>query len=98
MKRLLKFKVKAGRNSKTTPQIIKLSHQKGSRVKNLYLRYKVIGFKDYSLIDLAEMSLSQWRRRDYPIPDGYKRTWGKILVKITDQSESLREKYFTPRY
>lgn len=98
MKRLLKFNVKVGRNRKTTRQIINLSHQKSSRVKNLCLKYKEIGFTDFSLIELAEMSLAQWRRREYPIPKGYRLNLVKILVKITDQSESLREKYFTHRY
>ncbi len=81
MKRL-QFKVKTGRNAKTIRQIITLSSQKGSRVKNLHLKYKEIGFTDYSLIELAEMSLSQWRRREFPIPDGYRRNWVKILVKL----------------
>ena len=94
---VLKFKVKQGRSPKTDRPIITLSHQKSSRVKNLYLKYKEIGFTEYTLLELAEMSLAQWKRRDYPIPDGYRRSWNKILVKNDDQIESLRHKYFTPR-
>lgn len=94
----LKFKVKSGRNPDGIRQIINLSKQKGRRTKDLMNRYKEIGFIDYSLIDLAEMSLTQWRRRDYAVPEGYALCRRKILRKITDQSESLRKKYFTPRY
>lgn len=94
----LKFKVKSGRNPDGQRQIIKLSVTKGMRVRNLMYKYKDIGFTNYSLIDLGEMSLQQWKRRDYPIPEGYVISWTKILRKITDQNESLREKYLTPRY
>ncbi len=91
----IKFKVKQGRSPLGERQIISLSIQKFTRVWNLMSKYKEIGFTDYSLLDLAELSLTQWKRRDYPIPEGYRRDWTKILVKNTDQIESLREKYFT---
>lgn len=78
---VIKFNVKKGRNPIGNRQIITLSSQKAPRVINLYHRYKEIGFTDYNLIDLAEMSISQWRKRDYPIPEGYRRNWTKILVK-----------------
>lgn len=104
----IKFKVKLGRNPNGQRQILTLSSQKGSRVKNLMYKYKEIGFIEYSLIDLAEMSLMQWKRREYPIPEGYVVSYNKILRKITiqekymrkitDQSESNRKKYLTPRY
>ncbi len=80
---VIKFNVKKGRLPNGNRPIITLSSQKANRLIGLYRRYKEIGFTDYTLIDLAELSLQQWRRRDYPIPEGYKRSWGKILPKIT---------------
>lgn len=104
----IKFKVKLGRNPDGLRQVIVLSSQKRSRVKNLMFKYKEIGFTEYNLIDMAEMSLMQWKRREYPIPEGYVVSYNKILRKITDQekymrkitdqSESIRKKYLTPRY
>jgi len=66
--------------------VIKLSKQKFSRVKNLYLKYNEVGFTKFSLIDMALMSAKQWKNRDYQIPKGYLRSWNKILVKknVTD--------------
>ncbi len=63
--------------------VIKLSKQKFSRVKNLYFKYLEIGFRNFSLIDIALLSTKQWKRRDYPIPKGYMPSWNKILVKKT---------------
>jgi len=80
---VIRFKVKKGRLSKDNRAVITLSHQKAGRVINLNRRYREIGFTDYSLVDLAEMSLAQWRRREFPIPEGYRRNWVKILVKLT---------------
>ncbi len=79
---VIRFKVKKGRLSKDNRAIITLSLQKAGRVINLYRKYKEIGFTDFSLVDLAEMSMSQWRRREFPIPKGYRLNWVKILVKL----------------
>jgi len=66
--------------------IIKLSKQKFTRIRNLFFKYKEIGFTDFSLIELAEMSTKQWKNRDYKVPKGYKLSWNKILKKIDDQN------------
>jgi hypothetical protein len=63
--------------------IIKLSKQKFSRVKNLYFKYREVGFSNFSLIDMALLSTKQWKNRDYPIPKGYMPSHNKILVKKT---------------
>ena len=62
--------------------IIKLSEPKCAKVKNLLNKYNEVGFTDFDLAELALMSLREWRNRDYPIPDGYKRHRSKIMVKI----------------
>lgn len=79
---VIKFKVKKGRLPIGNRAIIQLSHQKAGRVINLVRKYKEIGFTDYNMVDLAEMSQSQWRRREFPIPEGYRLNWVKILVKL----------------
>ncbi len=79
---VIKFSVKKGRLPKNNRPIIHLSIQKAGRVINLVRKYKEIGFTDYNMIDLAEMSQSQWRRREFPIPKGYRLNWVKILVKL----------------
>jgi hypothetical protein len=61
--------------------IIRVSIGKKSKLKGLIKRYSEIGFRDYDLIELAQLSIAQWKRRDYPIPDGYKRSWGNYLTK-----------------
>ncbi len=63
--------------------VILLSTQKCSRLRNLLSRYDDIGFTDYSLVELALMSTKQWKNRDYPIPEGYKRSHNKILSKLS---------------
>jgi hypothetical protein len=45
-------------------------------------RYQEIGFTDFSIVELATMSLAQWKRRDYPVPKGFKLHRSKILIKI----------------
>ncbi len=76
------IRLKGRRASKDSRAVITLSIQKGGRVINLYNKYREIGFTDFSLIDLAEMSIAQWRRREFPIPEGYRLNWVKILVKL----------------
>ena len=76
------IRFKGRKASKDNRAVITLSLQKGNRTINLYRKYKEIGFTDFSLIDLAEMSIAQWRRREYPIPEGYRLNWVKILVKL----------------
>lgn len=62
--------------------IIRLSGQKFVRTRNLMYRYKEIGFTDFSIVELASMSMGQWKRRDYSVPKGFKLDRGKILIKI----------------
>lgn len=70
-------------NEKFLPNgVISLSKQKFVRTRNLMYRYQEIGFTDFSIVDLASMSLSQWQKREYPIPKGFKLHRSKILVKI----------------
>ncbi len=76
------IKFKGRRATKDSRAVITLSLQKGNRTINLYRKYKEIGFTDFSLIDLAEMSIAQWKRREFPIPEGYRLNWVKILVKL----------------
>ena len=63
--------------------VIQLSRNKSSRLRNLILKYEEIGFTDYNLVELALLSTKQWKNRDFPIPEGYKRSHNKILSKIT---------------
>jgi len=79
---VIKLNVRKGRLPIGNRPIIHLSIQKGGRVINLVRKYREIGFTDFNLIDLAEMSQSQWRRREFPIPKGYRLNWVKILVKL----------------
>lgn len=76
------IRFKGRRLSKDNRAVITLSLQKGNRTINLYRKYKEIGFTDFSLVDLAEMSIAQWKRREFPIPKGYRLNWVKILVKL----------------
>jgi len=70
-------------NEKFPPNgIILLSDQKFVRIRNLMYKYQEIGFNDFTLEELALMSLSQWKRRAYPVPKGFKLHRSKILVKI----------------
>jgi len=62
--------------------IIRLSEQKFVRTRNLMYRYQEIGFNNFSLVELATMSLAQWKRRKYIIPEGFKLHRSKILIKI----------------
>lgn len=62
--------------------IIRLSKQKFVRTRNLMYRYQEIDFTDFSLVELATMSLSQWQKREYTIPKGFKLHRSKILIKI----------------
>ncbi len=62
--------------------IIRLSDQKFLRTKKLMYRYQEIGYTDFNIVELATMSLAQWKRRDFTIPKGFKLHRSKILVKI----------------
>lgn len=68
------------------PVIIHLSITKSSLVKNLVKRYREIGFTDFDLLELAQMSRTEWRRHRFPIPNGYTPKKGSILVKIPKNS------------
>ncbi len=61
--------------------IIKVGLQKQTRLKGVVRRYAEIGFKNFSLIDLAQLSLAEWRDKKYPIPQGYKASWGDYMRK-----------------
>jgi hypothetical protein len=70
-------------NEKFPPTgIILLSEQKFVRTRNLMYKYQEVEFTDFSLVELALMSLAQWKRRSYTIPEGFKLHRNKILVKI----------------
>ncbi|MCP6727152.1 MAG: hypothetical protein KJI69_03950 [Patescibacteria group bacterium] len=62
--------------------IIRVSLGKKSKLNALIKRYSEVGFKDYDLTEIAQLSIAQWKRRDYPIPKGYKRSWGNYLTKL----------------
>jgi len=62
--------------------IIRVSLGKRSKLNALIKRYSEVGFRDYDLTELAQLSIAQWKRRDYPIPKGYKRSWGNYLTKL----------------
>ena len=61
--------------------VIHLSRNKSSKVVHLVKKYIEVGFTGFDLIELAGLSLGQWKRRDYPIPKGYKPSWGSYLTK-----------------
>ncbi len=63
--------------------IIKISLQKERRLKGLFKRYTEIGFTDFSLIELAQLSLRQWMDKKYPVPQGYVACWGNYVKKKT---------------
>ncbi len=70
------------KNEKFPPDgIIKIGLQKQTRLKGVVQRYAEIGFKEFDLIELAQLSLTEWRDKKYPIPDGYKASWGNYVEK-----------------
>lgn len=64
--------------------IIKLSEPKFAKVRNLLYKYNEVGFSDFDLVELALLSLREWRNREYPIPNGYKIHRSKIIVRIPE--------------
>lgn len=67
--------------------IITLSNQKTPRLIKLYSRYKEIGFNDFNLVDMAELSQKQWKNRDFVIPKGYRIDWKYIFIPKTMRSK-----------
>ncbi len=61
--------------------IMKVGISKTSRLRGLVQRYAEIGFKDYDMVEIAGLSLTEWRDKKYPIPHGYKASWGRYLKK-----------------
>lgn len=70
--------------------VITLSNQKTPRLLKLYSRYKEIGFNDFNLVDMAELSQKQWKNRDFVIPDGYLLDWKCIFIPKTEMSKLFR--------
>lgn len=62
--------------------ILKLSEPKFVRVRNLMFKYVEIGYTGFDLVELGSMSIKQWSRRDYTVPEGYKLNRKRILIKI----------------
>lgn len=53
------------------PAIILLSLHKENRISVLVKRYMEANFFDFNLLDLVDLSRSQWKQRKFPIPKGY---------------------------
>jgi hypothetical protein len=67
------------------PAIIVLTDHKASYVKHLILSYMDIRFHTYDMIEIAGLSMRQWKHRAYPVPDGYvitNKRYGFIFAKI----------------
>ena len=60
-------------------QIIHLGSIRGSLLKHLIEKYMRVEYKGFNLLDLARMSLSQWKQRKYFRP-------AKKLIKISVSS------------
>lgn len=58
-------------DNKEIPAIILLSLHKETRMKVLVKRYMEADFFDFDLLDLVELSKSQWKQRKFPMPKGY---------------------------
>jgi len=82
-------------NNKTIePYFIRVGLSKERYMKTLLRSYRMMGYIDFDIIDLCEMSLKQWQRKEYPLPEGYIHKFGHSfnLKKLKDQNWNFRKK------
>lgn len=51
---------------------ISLALGKGRYIRFLVKQYNLIGFKDFDLVELAQLSKKQWQNKKFTIPKGYR--------------------------
>ena len=59
------------KNKPIEPVYSFVGNNKTGYMKTLLKSYRLMKFTDFNIIDLYEMSLKQWKRREFPIPKGY---------------------------
>ncbi len=73
---MIKIKGRSVKNKPVEPIFIILGLSKSKYMKTLVKSYRVLNFKDFDLLDLAQLSQKQWLRREYPVPEGYEVRYG----------------------
>lgn len=82
-------------NNKTLePYFIRVALSKEKYLKTLLRSYRMMDFNDFDIIDLLGMSLKQWQRKEYPLPEGYINKYGHSFnaKKLQDQNWNFKKK------
>lgn len=88
------IKGRSVKNKVSEPVFIKVGLSKEKYMKTLLKSYRIMGYKDFDIEDLCLMSLKQWKRKEYPIPEGYVHKYSRSFnpKKLQEQNWNFRKK------
>lgn len=73
---IIKINGRSVKNKPTEPVFTYIGLSKAKYIKTLVKSYRLLGFKDFNILELALLSQKQWLRREYPVPEGYEVRYG----------------------
>jgi len=82
-------------NNKTLePYYIRVGLSKERYMKTLLRSYRLMNYTDFDIIDLSLLSLKQWQRKEYPLPEGYIHKFGHSFnaKKLQEQNWNFKKK------
>lgn len=82
-------------NNKTLqPYFIRVGLSKEKYLKTLLRSYRMMGYYDFDIVDLLGMSLKQWQRKEYPLPEGFIHKYGHSFnaKKLQEQNWNFRKR------
>ncbi len=76
------------------PYFIRVGLSKERYMKTLLRSYRLMNFTDIDIYDLCQLSLKQWQRKEYPLPEGYIHKYGHSFnaKKLKEQNWNFRKK------
>lgn len=88
------IKGRSVKNKVSEPVYIRVGLSKEKYMKTLLKSYRVMGFTKFDIADLCQMSLTQWKRKEYPIPKGYAHKYSRTFnpKKLQEQNWNFRKK------
>jgi len=69
-----------GRSVKNKPSeqlYINIGTGKIKYIRTLLKSYRSIGYNEFNIVELSELSLTEWKYRKYPVPKGYEVRYNK---------------------
>jgi hypothetical protein len=81
-------------NKITEPYFIRVGLSKERYMKTLLRSYRLMKYTNVDIAELSLLSLKQWQRKEYPLPEGYIHKHGHSFnaKKLKQQNWNFRKK------